>query len=150
MHFILKYFDDLSPSEVYDFLQLREDVFQIEQDCIYKDIDDKDQQCWHLMLFEKKELLAYARIVPEGISYGGYISIGRVVSKRKYRKKGYGRLLMKEAMQQMEQLFSGKPCKISAQAYLVNFYESFGFVTSGETYLEDNIPHIAMIKHQKL
>ena len=145
-NFILKYFNDLTAQEVYDLLQLREEVFQIEQNCIYKDIDDKDQHCWHLLLYKENELLAYARLIPEGISYDKYVSVGRVVSKTKYRKKGYGRLLMSEAMKQMEILFPAKPIKISAQLYLQKFYESFGFAAAGEWYMEDDIPHIAMIK----
>ena len=145
MNFILKYFDDLTVHEMYDLLQLREEVFQIEQNCVYKDIDDKDKQCWHLLMYKGKKLVAYARLVPEGISYKEYASIGRVVSKTAHRKEGYGRALMLEAMQQMQNLFSGIPVKISAQAYLQKFYETFGFTKVSDPYLEDDIPHIAMI-----
>lgn len=145
-NFILKYFNDLSVHELYDLLQLREEVFQIEQNCIYKDIDDKDKECWHLMLYKEKELVAYCRLVPEGISYDKYVSIGRVVSKSNYRKEGFGRLLMQEIMKEMEKLFPGLPIKISAQLYLQKFYESFGFTAIGEWYMEDEIPHIAMVK----
>lgn len=126
-------------------LQLREEVFQIEQNCIYKDIDDKDRQCWHLLLYKEDELVAYARLVPDKISYDGYVSIGRVVSKPKYRKEGYGRKVMDEAMLQMKTLFPDQSIKISAQAYLQKFYESFGFEKVSEPYMEDDIPHIAMI-----
>lgn len=145
MQFILKHFNDLSVPELYDLLQLREEVFQIEQNCIYKDIDDKDKECYHLLFYKAKELVAYCRIVPKGISYDEYVSIGRVVSKPKYRKEGFGRLLMKEAMIQMQNLFPDLPIKISAQKYLQKFYESYGFVAEEEWYMEDNIPHIAMI-----
>ena len=145
MNFILKYFDALTARETYDLLQLREEVFQIEQNCIYKDIDDKDRQCWHLLMYKDDELVAYARLVPDKISYDGYVSIGRVVSKPIYRKEGYGRKVMEEAMQQMKKLFDNTPIKISAQAYLQNFYESFGFEKVSEPYMEDDIPHIAMI-----
>jgi ElaA protein len=145
-HFIFKYFDELTATELYDLLQLREEVFQLEQTCIYKDIDDKDRKCWHLLLYNNDELVAYARLLPEGLSYKGYSSIGRVVSKSVYRRAGYGRLVMKEALHNISQLFPEIPVKISAQAYLQHFYESFGFVRTGAPYLEDDIPHIAMIK----
>lgn len=146
MQTILKYFDDLSIHELYDILQLREEVFQIEQDCIYKDIDDKDKKCYHLMLYNNNELVAYCRLVPEGVSYSGYVSIGRVVSKTAYRKEGFGKLLMTKAMEKMMQIFPYLPIKISAQLYLQKFYESYGFIVEGEWYIEDEIPHIAMIK----
>lgn len=146
-YFILKHFNELSLQQLYDALQLREEVFQIEQNCIYKDIDDKDKKCYHLLLYNDVELLAYARLVPEGVSYNDYVSIGRVVSKTNYRKEGYGRLLMQEAMKQMEKLFPNKAIKISAQQYLQKFYESYGFVVEGEWYMEDDIPHIAMVKY---
>ncbi len=145
-HFILRPFSELTAQELYDALQLREEVFQLEQNCLYKDIDDKDRHCWHLLLYRAEELVAYARLVPEGISYQGYSSIGRVVSKTIYRKEGYGRLLMQEAVQQVVQLFPDHPVKISAQAYLQKFYESYGFVKVSEPYMEDDIPHIAMVR----
>ena len=144
---ILKYFDDLTIPELYDILQLREEVFQIEQNCIYKDIDDKDKKCYHLMLYNNTELVAYCRLVPEGISYDGYASIGRVVSKTNYRKEGYGRQLMEKAMEKIAKVFPYLPVKISAQLYLQKFYESYGFITEGEWYMEDEIPHIAMVKN---
>lgn len=144
MEFILKYFDDLSAAELYDLLQLREEVFQLEQNCLYKDLDEKDRYCWHLLLYRGSELLACARLVPEGISYAGYASLGRVASKPQYRGEGLGRQLMQEAMIQLRRLFPGFSIKISAQAYLQNFYEDFGFVKTSEPYMEDDIPHIAM------
>ncbi len=146
MHFIFKYFDDLTPSELYDLLQLREEVFQIEQNCIYRDIDDKDRKCWHLLLYKESGLAAYARLVPEGVSYNGYTSIGRVASKTIWRKEGYGKQLMEEAIEKLIQLYPDKDIKISAQAYLQKFYEGFGFVRVSEPYMEDDIPHIAMVK----
>lgn len=141
---ILKYFDDLSIPELYDILQLREEVFQIEQNCIYKDVDDKDKKCYHLMLYNANELVAYCRLVPPEISYDGFASIGRVVSKTKYRKEGYGRQLMTKAMEKIALVFPHFPIKISAQLYLQKFYESYGFVVIGEWYIEDQIQHIEM------
>lgn len=147
---IVKYFTELTVYELYDVLQLREEVFQIEQNCIYKDIDDKDKVCWHILLYDQGQLMAYTRLVPKDISYDGYASIGRVVSRTAYRKEGYGRHIMKISLEKMEELFPGIPVKISAQAYLIKFYESFGFQTEGEEYLEDNIPHIAMVNMLKV
>ena len=143
---ILKYFDDLTTLELYDILQLREEVFQIEQNCIYKDIDDKDKKCYHLMLYNNNELVAYCRLVPEKSSYNGYSSIGRVVSKTKYRKEGFGKQLMSKALEKTTQVFPHLPIKISAQLYLQKFYESYGFVVVGEWYIEDEIQHIEMVK----
>ncbi len=143
--FVFKYFDELTPAELYDALQLREEVFNLEQDCLYKDLDDKDRKCWHLFLYQENELAAYARIVPPGVSYDGYSSIGRVVSSPKYRKGGFGRILMKESIDKTLELFPGLPLKIGAQAYLQKFYESFGFQKISEPYMEDGIPHIHMI-----
>ncbi|MFN8283902.1 MAG: GNAT family N-acetyltransferase [Chitinophagales bacterium] len=145
-NFILKYFDDLTIPELYDVLQLREEIFQLEQNCLYKDIDDKDRKCYHFMLYVENELIAYCRLVPDGISYDGYVSIGRVASKASYRKEGYGRQLMERAMEKMTQVFPHSPIKISAQAYLQKFYEGFGFTKVSDEYMEDDIPHIAMVK----
>ncbi len=142
---ILKYFDDLSVQELYDVLQLREEVFQIEQQCIYKDIDNKDKKCFHLMLYKADVLIAYCRLVPKGVSYDMYASIGRVLSNPIYRKDGFGKQLMEHAMQKMSQLFPHLPIKISAQAYLQKFYEQFGFIRVSDEYMEDDIPHIAMV-----
>jgi ElaA protein len=98
------------------------------------------------LLYQADQLAAYARLVPEGVSYAGYTSIGRVVSNPHFRRDGLGRLLMQEALDQALRLFPGFPLKIGAQAYLQKFYESFGFVITGEPYMEDGIPHIHMIR----
>jgi ElaA protein len=143
---ILKHFSELTPAELYDALQLREEVFQLEQNCLYRDIDDKDRFCWHLLLYADGLLMAYARLVPEGVSYDGYCSIGRVVSRTVSRREGWGRQVMAEAMARVPVLFPGLPVRISAQAYLQRFYESFGFRVVSEPYLEDDIPHLAMVR----
>lgn len=145
IHFIVKHFDELSSKEVYELLLLREEVFQLEQNCLYKDIDGKDIYCYHVLLYVNEELAAYTRIVPEGISYRDFVSIGRVVSSTKWRNEGMGRNVMQKTMEVMEELFPEQDIKISAQAYLQKFYEDFGFVKISEPYLEDDIPHIAMV-----
>lgn len=147
-HFICKYFDDLSVQELYELLQLREAVFQLEQNCLYKDIDNKDKKCFHLLMYKNEILVAYCRLVPKGISYAEYVSIGRVVSNMQYRKEGFGKVLMTKAIEELTALFPNDDIKISAQQYLEKFYTSFGFETTGASYLEDDIPHIAMIKKQ--
>lgn len=145
IHFTIKHFDELSSKEVYELLLLREEVFQLEQNCLYKDIDGKDIYCYHVLLYVNEELAAYTRIVPEGISYRDFVSIGRVVSSSKWRNEGMGRKVMQKTMEVMEELFPEQDIKISAQAYLQKFYEDFGFVKISEPYLEDDIPHIAMV-----
>lgn len=119
----------------------------MEQNCPYQDADNKDQESWHLMVFNSdKELVAYSRLLPKGIFYNEYASIGRVVTSKSVRMQGVGKLLMKASMEQSKVLFGNTPLKISAQAYLRKFYSSFGFEATGEEYIEDHIPHIGMIK----
>jgi len=136
-------FDDLSVAELYAILQLRYEVFVIEQNCIYQDADDKDQKSFHLMCWDGDKLVAYCRILPPGLSYKDP-SIGRVVSSPAYRDRGYGRKLMKLAITKTHEQFNCKNITISAQQYLEKFYASLGFVKVSDPYLEDNIPHIQM------
>ena len=138
-------YTDLNAEELYTAMQLRQEVFVVEQNCPYLDADGKDQYGYHLFLYEEDQLKAYARLLPEGVSYDNYSSIGRVVSAKSARGKGYGIQLMNEAIRQCRILFPGSPIKISAQCYLQEFYEGFGFHAVGESYLEDDIPHVAMI-----
>ncbi|MCA6451428.1 MAG: GNAT family N-acetyltransferase [Chitinophagaceae bacterium] len=140
-----KFFDDLTAHELYAIMRLRSEVFVLEQQCIYQDADNKDLSAYHLMIQDGDTLIAYARLLPPGISYE-YMSIGRVISKQDYRRKGAGRLLMKEAIKACHELFGEGPIRIGAQLYLKKFYESFGFVQTGEVYLEDDIEHIEMTR----
>jgi ElaA protein len=144
IQWLLKRFEELTPYQLYAILQLRNEVFVVEQNCVFQDADDKDQKCYHLMGFNGNRLVAYTRLVPPGVSYH-YASIGRVVTSPSARGSGAGRLLMKQSIDYAYQLFGKGPIKIGAQLYLKKFYESFGFEQSGEMYLEDNIPHIYMI-----
>jgi ElaA protein len=145
MHWILKPFIELTPEELYSILQLRNEVFVVEQNCPYQDCDNKDLYAWHLMGKEEDKLLAYARLLAPGISYSES-SIGRVVSSPATRKTGMGKKLMHESIQQIRNLFQTDTIRIGAQLYLKAFYESFGFVQDGDIYLEDNIPHILMLR----
>lgn len=145
MNWILKKFEGLTPNELYAIMQLRNEVFVVEQNCVYQDADNKDPQCWHLMGWENDLLIAYTRLVPPGIAYE-VPSIGRVVTSPKMRKTGLGRTLMEKSIETTGKLFGKTPIKIGAQLYLQKFYETLGFQQSGEMYMEDGIEHIEMIK----
>lgn len=143
----LKYFDQLSLVELYKILQLRQEVFILEQDCPYVDADDKDQVGYHLMgIDESGKLVAYTRILEKGISYEDYCSIGRVVTNMNFRSTGEGYKLMDFSIIKCSELWPGISIKISAQSHLQRFYSRLGFKPVGETYLEDNILHIGMLK----
>ena len=143
---ICKHFKDLSTTELYNIIKLRIQVFCVEQNCPYQDADDKDFESWHLMIYNKaNELVAYSRLLPKGVSYPGYASIGRVVNAQSVPGQGIGILLMQKSIEKTLELFKGEPIKISAQAYLRKFYTSLGFVATGEEYIEDHIPHIGMV-----
>jgi len=142
----LKSFDQLSLKELYEIMVLRQEVFVVEQDCPYLDADGKDYESHHLSAYNQEGVLvAYTRLVPEGISYKGYSSIGRVVNKATHRKLGIGKEIMIKSIAACKALFPDYPIKISAQCYLLGFYGSLGFEEVGEEYLEDDIPHKAMI-----
>jgi ElaA protein len=139
-------FEDLSPGKLYGIMQLRAEVFIVEQNCPYQDADGKDPKSFHVMGYNKdQELVVYCRILPENISYTE-ASIGRVVSSPKVRGTGAGKLLMEKALEEIGLLFGDVPVKIGAQLYLKKFYEVFGFVVTSEEYLEDGIPHIEMLR----
>ncbi|MEN9372438.1 MAG: hypothetical protein RL152_771 [Bacteroidota bacterium] len=143
----LKKFEDLSSLELYEILRLRSEVFVVEQNCVFLDMDDKDQFSQHLQGRIDGQLAAVVRILPPGLAYDEP-SIGRVVSSPKFRRKGVGIELMKTAIEKTISLYGAVPIKIGAQLYLKKFYESFGFLQCSETYLEDDIPHIKMIRNQ--
>lgn len=140
-------FDELSVYELYEIIALRLEVFSVEQNCPYQDADGQDIHGWHLMVRNPEgKLVAYARLLPAGVSYPEYPSIGRIVSAPSVRRTGAGRALVQKAIEETYRLFGQQPIKIGAQVYLLKFYQSFGFQPVGEEYLEDGIPHIAMIK----
>lgn len=143
LNWILKKFNDLTASELYAIMQLRNEVFVVEQDCVYQDADGKDLLAMHLCVWDGNRLAAYTRIIPPGISYTE-ASIGRVVTAPAYRKTGAGRRLMQESIKLTLAYFNCTSIKIGAQVYLTEFYQSLGFVQSSKEYLEDGIPHIEM------
>jgi ElaA protein len=143
LQFKIKTFQELSIDELYAILQLRSEIFVVEQNCVYQDIDGKDEKALHVIgLFEGK-IVAYARLFNTGL-YFDSPSIGRVVVKSNFRDQKWGHQLMKNAIQAIELQFASKQITISAQLYLKKFYESHGFIQVGEGYLEDGIPHIRM------
>lgn len=144
LQWTLKGFEELTVLELYAILQLRNEVFVVEQNCPYQDADDKDQKSFHFMGWNGATLVAYTRIIPQGISYTE-ASIGRVVTNPKYRGTGAGKQLMQLSIYNTLQLFNCTQIKIGAQLYLKKFYESLGFIKCSDEYMEDNIPHIEML-----
>jgi ElaA protein len=144
----LKAFNALSLEELYQVLRLRNEVFIVEQNCPYQDMDNADQKALHLLGFRGEQLAAYTRLFEPGIKFD-MASIGRVITASFARGTGTGRSLMLESIKAVEENWGKVPIKIGAQLYLQKFYESLGFVQSSEMYLEDNIPHIEMVRSQQ-
>ena len=145
VYFSIKEFSDLENQELYELLKLRVDVFVVEQDCPYPELDRKDYHAQHLMMWLGEELIGYIRILPNGISYPKDPSIGRVVIKNSFRGFGYGRPLMLEGMKYIKEVWEEETIRISAQKHLSNFYQGLGFKQVSEEYLEDDIPHVEML-----
>lgn len=142
---IWKAFNDLSAEEVYTLLCVRQEVFVLEQECLYLDADGKDRKAFHLMGFRGDELVAYARILKPGVSYAE-VSIGRILSTKNARGTGAGMELMDQALTRIEKEFGRVPIRISAQSYLKEFYQKYDFQPTGKEYLEDEIPHMEMLR----
>ena len=126
-------------------MELRQEVFVVEQNCPYLDADGKDLHGYHFLMWKNDELIGYARILPKGVSYESYPSLGRIVTKPACRAQNYGREIVKHCLIWCEILFPGQTIKISAQSRLEKFYQDFGFTLTGEYYFEDDIPHSGMI-----
>ncbi|MDG1870428.1 GNAT family N-acetyltransferase [Flavobacterium frigidarium] len=141
----IKPFDGLSVNELYDLLQLRSKIFVVEQNCVYLDLDGKDKVALHLFAEFEGKIVAHARLFKAGISFDN-ASIGRVVVDADYRDRKWGHDLMREAIAGIASNFNETKITIGAQLYLKKFYESHGFIQSSEMYLEDDIPHIEMIR----
>ena len=144
LNWALKPFEELTTEELYTILQLRSEVFVVEQNCIYQDVDGKDLKSTHLMAWDGKNLAAYTRLVPAGISFAE-ASIGRVITSPRYRGLGIGITLMEKSIAYTLNIYNTNKIRIGAQLYLKKFYENLGFVTEGEEFLEDGIPHIEMV-----
>ena len=146
MKIIIKNFQQLTKDELYAILQLRSEVFVVEQNCIYQDIDAKDQKALHVLGLKDNVLVAYARLFKAG-DYFESASIGRVVVCQNERQHRYGYDIINASIEAIKHHFNETTIKISAQEYLKKFYTSLGFVTIGTSYLEDGIPHVAMVRN---
>lgn len=144
MNFTFKHFSELSLDELYDILQLRAEIFVVEQDCVYNDIDDLDKDATHQFLAKNGKIVAYSRLLKPGTRFPDY-SIGRVVVHESERGSGLGIQMMQEAKAFIATEWKAKKIKISAQKYLRKFYEDLEFVVVTEEYLEDGIPHYGML-----
>ncbi len=145
MEIVVKTYKALTKEELYDLLQLRSEVFVVEQDCVYQDIDGKDQRALHVLGYKNSKLIAYTRLFKSG-DYFDKASIGRVVVKANERKFKYGNVIMKASIDAIHKYYNETTIKISAQTYLKRFYNNLEFYEVGEEYLEDGIPHIGMLK----
>jgi len=139
-----QHYNELTTANLYQLLELRSKVFVVEQNCVYQDLDYKDQKSWHLMGWHNDQLVAYVRIIPSGISYDE-ASIGRVITHPEYRRTGLGKELMQLAIKKTCEQFDVTSIRIGAQCYLIRFYEALGFAICSEEYLEDGIPHVEMM-----
>lgn len=144
MNWEINHFSELNKDVLYDLLVLRSRVFVVEQNCPYQDVDGKDSDAYHVTAYDNDQLIAYCRILKAGVSYDE-ISIGRVLVEAAYRKDGYGKILMEKAIRFVSEELKATAIRISAQAYLKNFYEGLGFKQVSEIYLEDDIPHLEML-----
>lgn len=144
MELIRKTFDQLSIDELYGILRLRSEVFVVEQDCVYQDLDGKDKMSWHYFAMDNGEPAAYLRILPKGLRFPE-ASIGRVVLKKEYRRTGLSSKIMQAALDFAKHGLKEDTLRISAQAHLQKFYGKFGFQTVSGEYLEDGIPHVEML-----
>ncbi|MRX69547.1 ElaA protein [Flavobacterium resistens] len=141
----IKSFDEFTNHELYQMLRLRSEVFVVEQNCPYLDLDNKDQESFHLLYFVNDELAGCTRLLPAGLSYSE-IAIGRVVIAPRFRGLGLGTKIMEASIAGCQEKFGEGPIRISAQYHLSKFYQSVGFVEQGEPYDEDGIPHIEMLR----
>lgn len=141
---VCKHFSELTTEELYQILRLRSEVFVVEQNCVFLDLDNKDAACHHVMGRRENQLLGYSRIMPPGISYAES-SIGRIVSSPTARGLGVGRELLPYSIAALYRLHGKRDIRIGAQCYLKEFYESYGFVQTGEIYPEDGIDHVEML-----
>ena len=144
MNSVIKKFSELSTEEIYNILKLRSEVFVVEQNCVYQDIDEKDQKATHLFIEKNNEIIAYTRIFKKGDYYEENPSIGRVVVSKKERGKNLGKEIMLNSIEFIKKEMEGRKIELSAQKYLDKFYKDLDFYSEGEDYLEDGIPHQRM------
>lgn len=144
MEWILKKFNQLTPDELYEIIKLRVEIFIVEQNCPYQDLDDKDLVSYHLFLKDNDEIIAVLRIIPEYVSYDE-MSIGRVVVKKTHRGRGIAKSMMKKAIEFIVNDLGKNSIRLSGQAYLTDFYQELGFKKVSDEYLEDGIKHFQFL-----
>ena len=147
LEIVVKSYSELTKAELYNILRIRSEVFVVEQRIAYQDLDYKDQKANHIMGYVTNELVAYTRIFKPN-DYFEYASIGRVLVTKQYRRFDYGKEIMKVSIDAVEKYFNETKIKISAQLYLKRFYTNLGFEAYGDVYMEDEIPHTAMLKEE--
>ncbi|MEI6857254.1 GNAT family N-acetyltransferase [Psychrilyobacter sp.] len=148
MNLEIKKFDELTGREVYEILRIRSEIFVVEQDCVYNDVDEKDLESIHLMIREDNKIQAYLRVLKSGVSYDDP-SIGRVLVTSEARGKGFARKIVQAGINYITDHWGEKKITIGAQDYLRKFYESLGFEAISKVYLEDRIPHLDMTYRKK-
>ena len=146
MNLYIKHFNELTTIELYRILRARAEIFVVEQDCVYQDLDNKDLNAWHVWFEDDDGVAAYCRVLDKGVSYEGEGSIGRVITVK--RGTGLGYKVMMEGIRVAEEKFGQTSLRISAQQYAQGFYEKCGFVRVSEPYLEDDIPHVQMVRER--
>lgn len=146
LRYLIQPWENLGRDEVAAIFRLRIEVFVIEQDCPYQDIDGLDALANHLMVLDGDQLVAYSRILPPGTSYHDAASIGRILTAKSHRSRGIGAKMIRLSIDHIREFLPGDLIRISAQAHLQEYYGRFGFDTFGEEYLEDGIPHIGMVR----
>lgn len=145
MNLYIKHFNELTTMELYRILRARAEIFVVEQDCVYQDLDNKDLNAWHVWYEDEDGVAAYCRVLDKGVSYENEGSIGRVITVK--RGTGLGYKVMMEGIRIAEEKFGQTSLRISAQQYAQGFYEKCGFVRVSEPYLEDDIPHVQMVRN---
>ncbi len=145
MNLYIKHFSELTAMELYKILRARAEIFVVEQDCVYQDLDNKDLNAWHVWYEDEDGVAAYCRVLDKGVSYENEGSIGRVITVK--RGTGLGYKVMMEGIRIAEEKFGQTSLRISAQQYAQGFYEKCGFVRVSEPYLEDDIPHVQMLRN---
>ena len=144
MTLYIKHFNELTTMELYRILRARAEIFVVEQDCVYQDLDNKDLNAWHVWYEDEDGVAAYCRVLDKGVSYENDGSIGRVITVK--RSTGLGYRIMMEGIRVAEEKFGQTSLRISAQQYAQGFYEKCGFVRVSDPYLEDDIPHVQMVR----
>ncbi len=140
----IKKFAELTNNELYEILRIRNQVFIVEQECAFQDIDEYDQKAYHFFINDNEHVIAYLRVLPKGMTFNE-VSIGRILVSENNRKRGLAKLILEIAIKFIINELNEDVIKISAQTYLIRFYESLGFKTISEVYLEDGLEHIDML-----